>query len=431
MAQWTISVENSFPVSLVTMSTAPLSPITTASTPTSPWLLPNLLAQLALGLLVMTMSLPSMQEWGQLLHGSPAAVQLTFSAYLMSYGVFQLGYGPLSDRVGRQRTLLLGLSVVVVGSVWAVFATGLPMLIAARAVQGAGCAAGMVVGRAMVQDLYQGPQRTRVMAYVGMVMGLCPPLATVIGGQLHVRLGWQANFALMAVMAAALWLAAWRGLPSHVKVDKAERHWFATMLSSYALLARERAFLLFVVVLSMTSATFYAFLAAAPGVLGTFGVGPDCVGCYIMMVPLSYIAGNFLTSRLAHRNDDRVMMVWGQSFAAVGIALMGLLALAGVESPLAFAAPLMLMGLGNGLLVPPALAGTVGLLPALAGSAAAVTGLTQQLMGALGGFAVGLLPQANAKPLAGLMLLMAGICAFAQWRLFRLPLPKLPGPVRQ
>lgn len=399
--------------------------------PISPWLLPNLLAQLAFGLLAMTMNLPSMQEWGVLLNGSPAAVQLTFSAYLVSYGVFQLVYGPLSDQIGRKPTLLVGLSIAVMGSVWAALATSLPMLTAARALQGAGCAAGMVVGRAMVQDLFQGPQRTRVMAYVGMVMGLCPPLATVIGGQLHVRLGWQSNFVVMALVAAGLWVAAWRGLPSHVKATQVRPHWFGAMVSSYAQLAREPSFLLFVVVLSMMSATFYAFLAAAPGVLGTFGVGPDGVGFYIMLVPLSYIVGNFLTSRLAHRNNDRGMMLWGQVLTLTGISLMGALAWGGVQSPLAFTCPLMLLGLGNGLLVPPALAGTVGLLPALAGSAAAVAGLTQQLMGALGGFAVGLLPQTDAKPLAMLMLLLAGVGAFAQWRLFQRAPPTPPGPVRQ
>jgi DHA1 family bicyclomycin/chloramphenicol resistance-like MFS transporter len=393
--------------------------------------LPNLLAQLAFGLLAMTMNLPSMQEWGELLNGSPAAVQLTFSAYLVCYGIFQLAYGPLSDQIGRKRTLLLGLSVAVVGSIWAALATSLPMLTAARAVQGAGCAAGMVVGRAMVQDLYQGPQRTRVMAYVGMMMGLCPPLATVIGGQLHVHLGWQSNFVVMALVAMALWIAAWRGLPDHVKTTQVRPHWFGAMVSSYAQLAREPSFLLFVVVLSMMSATFYAFLAAAPGVLGTLGVGPDGIGFYVMLVPLSYIVGNYLTSRLAHRDNDRGMMLWGQVLALSGIGLMGLLAWSGVRSPLAFTGPLMLLGLGNGLLVPPALSGTVGLLPALAGSAAAVAGLTQQLMGALGGFAVGLLPQTDAKPLALLMLLLAGVGALAQWLLFQRPAPTPPGPVRQ
>lgn len=395
-----------------------LSPPSSSSKP-SRGLLVNLLAQMAFGLLAMTICLPSMQEWGTLLGGSQASVQLTFSAYVVAYGVLQLFYGPLSDRIGRKRALLWGLSVAVVGSVWAALASSLPMLTLARALQGAGCAAGTVVGRAMVQDLFLGPQRTRVMAYVGMVMGLCPPLATVIGGQVHVGLGWQANFVLMALMGAGLWVAAWRGLPSHVKSEQAEPHWLRAMVTAYGRLAREPAFLLFVVVLSMTSGTFYAFLAGAPLVLGNYGVGPDGVGFYIMLVPMSYILGNYVTSRWAHHQGDLGMMIWGQALTLSGIALMGALAWGGVRSPLAFALPLMLVGFGNGFLVPPALAGTVGLLPALAGAAAAVAGLMQQLMGALGGLGVGLLPQADAGNLALLMLGLAVLGAFAQAALGR------------
>ena len=110
-------------------------------------------------------------------------------------------YGPLSDRLGRKPVLLAGLALAGVASLLAALAPSLPWLIAARVLQGAGCAAGMVVGRAMVQDLFEGPERTRVMAFVGMAMGLCPPLATIVGGQLHVRLGWQANFVLVAALA--------------------------------------------------------------------------------------------------------------------------------------------------------------------------------------------------------------------------------------
>ena len=395
-----------------------LSPPSSSSKP-SRGLLVNLLAQMAFGLLAMTICLPSMQEWGTLLGGSQASVQLTFSAYVVAYGVLQLFYGPLSDRIGRKRALLWGLSVAVVGSVWAALASSLPMLTLARALQGAGCAAGTVVGRAMVQDLFLGPQRTRVMAYVGMVMGLCPPLATVIGGQVHVGLGWQANFVLMALLGSGLWIAAWRGLPRHVKSGQAEPHWLRAMVTAYARLAREPAFLLFVVVLSMTSGTFYAFLAGAPLVLGNYGVGPDGVGFYIMLVPMSYILGNYVTSRWAHHQGDLGMMIWGQALTLSGIALMGALAWGGVRSPLAFALPLMLVGFGNGFLVPPALAGTVGLLPALAGAAAAVAGLMQQLMGALGGLGVGLLPQADAGNLALLMLGLAVLGAFAQAALGR------------
>lgn len=392
-------------------------------------LLLNLLGQLAFGLLAMTICLPSMQEWGSLLGGGPAAVQLTFSAYVIAYGVLQLLYGPLSDRVGRQRALLVGLGLAVVGSVWAALATSLPMLTLARTVQGAGCAAGAVVGRAMVQDLFQGPQRTRVMAYVGMVMGLCPPLATVVGGQIHVHFGWRANFVLLAVMGVGLWVAAWRGLPAHRPSQEAQPHWLRAMLSSYALLGRQPVFLLFVSVLGMTSATFYAFLAGAPIVLGTYGVGPGEVGFYIMLVPFSYIAGNYLTARLSMAKGEHSMMFWGQALTVLGVCLMGLLAWMDVRSPLAFAIPLMATGFGNGLLIPPALAGTVGLVPALAGSAAAVAGLMQQLMGAAGGLGVGLLPTVNAGNMAVLMLAAALVGVVAQYGLYRVRGPS-PGPKR-
>ncbi len=383
------------------------------------WLIANLLAQLAFGLLTMTIGLPSMQEWGGIFGSSQAAVQLTFSGYVVAYGVLQLLYGPLSDRLGRKKVLLFGLGVAFGGSVLAALAPDLPTLIVARVLQGAGCAAGAVVGRAMVQDLFDGPERTRVMAYVGMAMGLCPPLATVVGGQLHVHLGWQANFVLIALLAAGLFVAAWRGLPAHQKSTTVQPHWLRAMGMSYARLMREPAFILYVVILSSTTAAFYAFLAGAPIVLGAYGVGPGGVGFYIMVGPLSYILGNYLTTHLVHRLGERPIMQLGQGLTLSGIVLMVVLSLAGLNTPLAFALPMILLGIGNGLLIPPALAGTVGLVPALAGAAAAVAGLMQQLLGAAGGFAVGLVSHENAVNLGLLMLGMTLCGTVAQVLLHR------------
>jgi DHA1 family bicyclomycin/chloramphenicol resistance-like MFS transporter len=382
-------------------------------------LVANLLAQLAFGLLAMTISIPSMQDWGAQFGTSQARVQLTFSAYVVAYGALQLLYGPLSDRLGRKRVLLGGLALAGLGSVLAASASDLALLTVARLLQGAGCAAGMVVGRAMVQDLFQGPERTRVMAYIGMTLGLCPPLATLLGGQLHVRLGWQANFVLMAVLAVLLWWAAWRGLPDHRAPTQAPPHWLGALLGAYGRLAREPAFLLYVTILSMSTATFYAFLAGAPVVLGSYGVKPDGIGLYIMCVPLAYIVGNYVTSRLAHRIAERRMMALGQWFTLGGLALVLVLALAGLNTPLALALPLMLLGIGHGLLVPPALAGTVSLVPALAGTAAAVAGLMQQLMGAVGGYAVGLFDHHGALNLGWLMFALASGGLLAQLALHR------------
>ena len=402
------------------------------SAPASPShapLIANLIAQLAFGLLAMTICLPSMQEWGALFGSDQASVQLTFSGYVVAYGGLQLLYGPWSDRWGRKKVLMFGLTLAGLGSVLAALSPSLAWLTAARVLQGAGCAAGMVVGRAMVQDLFTGPERTRVMAYVGMAMGLIPPTATILGGQIHVRLGWQANFVLIAALAVVLFVAAWKGLPDHKPATTVQPHWLGAMLASYARLAREPSFLLFVFILAMTTANFYAFLAGAPIVLGSYGVGPAGIGYYIMVVPLSYIVGNYLTTHLVHRVGDRAMMMLGQVCTVGGIALMLVLALAHVDTPLAFALPLMLMGLGNGFLVPPALTGTVGLVPALAGSAAAVAGLAQQLMGAVGGYAVGLVPHHGAVNLGWLMLGLGSVALVAQGVLNRRRFVK-PAPVR-
>ena len=385
----------------------------------SPWLIANLLAQISFGLLAMTLCLPSMQEWGVIFSTHQADVQLTFSGYVVAYGALQLVYGPLSDRHGRKPILMLGLVVAGLASVMAAVATDIATLTAARVLQGAGSAASMVVGRSMVQDLFSGPQRTRVMAYIGMALGMCPPLATLIGGQIHVRYGWQTNFVLLALLAVLLLLAAGLGLPRVAPPAPAKGHWLRAMLGAYARLLREPRFLLYVAILAASTATFYAFLAGAPIVLKGYGIGPDGIGWFIMAVPVAYIVGNFMTSRLIAQAGESRVMAWGQVLTLSGLVVMLALALGGMQTAFAVALPLLLLGLGHGLLNPPTLAGTVSVLPALAGSAAAVAGLMQQLTGAAGGYLVGLVPHEGAVNLGWMMLAFALTGATAQFFLRR------------
>ena len=386
------------------------------------WLIAILIAQLAFGLVAMTICLPSMQEWPLIFNASQSSVQLTFSGFVAAYGVLQLVYGPLSDRIGRKPILLAGLMVAGLGSLLAALAPDLGLLTLARVLQGAGSAAGMVVGRAAVQDLFVGPERTRMMAFIGMSMGVCPPLATLVGGQIHVRFGWQANFVLMAVLAVALFVAAWRVLPATTRpVDSCPRGaGWAELVTGYGRLAREPAFFWYVLIMSAMTATFYTFLGGAPIVLKGYGVTPERIGWYIMSIPVAYIFGNMLTTRLIHqRRGDRFIMTLGQVATLAGLGLVLALGLAGARTPLALALPLVLLGIGHGLVAPPTLAGTVGLVPALAGSAAAVAGLMQQLTGALGGYVVGLVSHDGQVNLALIMLAFAACGLAAQTVLFR------------
>jgi DHA1 family bicyclomycin/chloramphenicol resistance-like MFS transporter len=154
-------------------------------------------------------------------------------------------------------------------------------------------------------------------------------------------------------------------------------------------------------------------------VLKGYGIGPDGIGWFIMAVPVSYILGNFMTSRLIAQAGESRVMAWGQALTLGGLVVMLALGLGGVQTALAVALPLLLLGFGHGLLNPPALAGTVGVLPALAGSAAAVAGLMQQLTGATGGYLVGLVPHEGAVNLGWMMLAFALTGAVAQFFLRR------------
>jgi len=388
------------------------------------WLTTLLVAQLAFGLLAMTISVPSMQDWPAIFGASQASVQLTFSGYVAAYGGLQLLFGPWSDRVGRKPLMLAGLALACAGCVLAAFAPGLGVLTLARVVQGAGAAAGMVIGRAMVQDLFTGSERTRMMAFIGMTMGVCPPVATLVGGQLHVALGWRSNFVLMAVLAALLLAAAWRGLPARRPDPAARSRGLRELLQGYGLLLREPAFLLYVTIVASTTAVFYAFLGGAPIVLKAYGVTPDRVGWYILWIPLAYICGNLWTSRLVRRSGEQRIMWMGQGFIFAGLALVLGLGLADARTPLALALPLALVGVGHGLLTPPTLAGTVGVVAALAGSAAAIAGVLQQMTGALAGYLVGVVPHPGQLNLGLLMLVFSAAGLLAQVMLRLAPRPR-------
>lgn len=375
-----------------------------------PFRLPLMIALVAYGLVAMTICIPSMQEWGAIFDVTQAEVQLSFSGFVVLYGLAQLVYGPLSDRHGRRAVALAGMVLAVLGALAAAAAQNIGTLIAARMLQGAGAAAGMVVGRALVQDSFSGAARTRAMAYIGMALGLCPPLATMIGGQLHVRLGWAANFIFVALLGLALIALLWREMP------KTQPHGndaarapgsspiAASMFQAYGQLARTPRFLATVLMVACTTAAFYAFLAGAPIVLKNYGIGPDRIGFIVMCVPLPYIMGNFATTRLAHRLGEQRLLVLGHVLTLIGVLSLVGLAAAGVRSVAALVLPLMVVGLGHGFLAPTGLAITVSLAPGLAGAAAGVAGSAQQWVGALGAFGVGLVTHDGALQLGALML---------------------------
>jgi DHA1 family bicyclomycin/chloramphenicol resistance-like MFS transporter len=374
--------------------------------PTRP--LATLIALMAYGLVSMTICLPSMREWGVGFGADAPSVQMTFTGFVLTYGALQLVYGPLSDRHGRRGLLQAGVLLATAASVWAASTTTLTGLVLARVLQGAGCAACLVLSRAAIQDLYTGEERTRAMAYSGMAIGVCPPLATVVGGQMHEYFGWASNFLLLAFLGCILWLATTWWVPStRPPAAPQTTHWFRAMAKSYRLLLSEPVFVLNALILSLCAASFYAYLGGVPLVLGHYGIRPAHIGFYIMVIPLSYMLGNLLTTRIVRRVGERRIATAGHVLSLSALAVVLMVAAAGLRTPLSFVLPLALMGIGHGLLIPPTLGATVGLMPALAGAAAAVAGVMQQLIGAGGAYASGWVPHDGPFGTALLMLACA------------------------
>src|ERR1700746_1985848 len=154
-------------------------------------------ALVAVAPLAMDIYLASMPSMARALSASDEKVQLTLSLYMYAWGATQIVIGPLTDRFGRRPALIVGLSIFIAASVVCAAARNVETLITARVVQAAAMATVAVVPRAIVRDLHAGERAATMLSLMGMVLGIAPIVAPIIGSHLHVWFGWQANFALL------------------------------------------------------------------------------------------------------------------------------------------------------------------------------------------------------------------------------------------
>src|SRR5665213_4563879 len=176
-----------------------------------PRLRPNTLAltavlglMTAMGPLSVDMYLPSMPAIARELGTDDAHVQLTLSTFLAGFAVGQFFHGPLSDRYGRKPVLLIAFGLYVIASAACAFTHSIELLILARFVQAVAACGPIVIARAIVRDLYDGPRGGREMARMGMIMGVVPAIAPILGGVLHDLAGWRSIFAVMVLYGLAM-----------------------------------------------------------------------------------------------------------------------------------------------------------------------------------------------------------------------------------
>ena len=373
----------------------------------TPWrLLALLMAMTAIGPAMLNILVPALPGLTTRLSTDAGTVQLTLSLYLLSLATAQLLLGPLSDRFGRRPVVLAGLALSVVASLAAIAASSIGALIAARIVQAAGASTGIVIGRAIIRDLYE---RDRAAAMIGLVttaMVIAPMIAPLVGGILDTAFGWEAIFLFIALFSAVVLLWALPVLPETRPQSAAQT--LGKMGEEARALIVSAKFHGYVLVGALGSAPFFTFLGGGPHVVVTLmGRTSAEYGLWFALPSLGYMSGNFTVSRLSQRFGIDAMIVAGIACELIGASLTCVLVATLPEAgPAIIFLPQLLISYGNGLLLPNAIAGAVSVRPQAAGTASGMTGFAQMAIGALATQVVSVLVAnaANAMPMAWQML---------------------------
>ena len=365
----------------------------------------------------MDIYLASMPSMTRALSASPEEVQLTLSVYMYGWGAAQLFAGPLSDRLGRRPALLGGLAVFVVASTACALSRNVFMLIGARLVQAVSMASIAVVPRAVVRDLYSGDKAAHVLSLMGVVLGIAPVIAPIIGSHVHVLLGWQANFVLVAVYGAVLWLCVQRLLPETLADRDARATRPAVILANYRRLVRSRAFTGFMLVAAFGFSGLFAFLAGSAFVfVSVLGKSEQGFGLLFGTVMLGNITGSLIGSRLVRRTGIERMVRAGTSLMALAGVALGLMAWLRIGHPLAIVAPMFVYMVAFMLTMPPATAGALTPFPQIAGSASSLLSFCQFVVASTAALLVGLTFDGTSRPMAT-AIAFASVGAFLSFRI--------------
>ena len=254
----------------------------------------------ALGPFSIDTYLPSFHDIAEKLGATPIQVQQTLSAYLAAFALMTLWHGALADRFGRRRVILLALALFAVASAGCAFAASIGQLWFWRAMQGVTAGAGIVISRAIVRDLYDGPAAQRLMSQITMMFALAPAIAPVIGGWLQTLFGWRSIFAFLVLSTAALWLACWKLLPETLPPAKRQSLQPAYLGRTYWKVMTSPPFLFACAALSLNFAGFFIYVLSAPVFLMKHLGIPETGFLWLFGPAMAgLMSGSWLSGRLA------------------------------------------------------------------------------------------------------------------------------------
>jgi len=344
-----------------------------------------------IGFCALHMIVPALPLLARALDASPAQVQLVLTLYFLGIAGGQLIYGPVSDRFGRRPVLIAGLGLFLGGTILCGLAPSLEALIVGRVAQAIGACAGIVLGRAIIRDVYGRDASARGIALVMMAMTLASAVSPAVGAFVTEWFGWRAIFVVLGIFAVVVlgWTVMRLG-ETHTQPVPLNP---LDIARTYGLLVRSRPFMCFSLCTAFTSASWFTFIASAPYLMSeTLHEPPTAYGLMILLPMGTYIVGNGMAVRLARHVGASAMIVAGVALSlGAGLLMAGWCVYPGL-SPWSLFVPLALSAIGNGMSQPSALAAGLSVYPRVAGTASGFIGFSQMAISSLGSLTVGLLP---------------------------------------
>jgi len=366
------------------------------------------------GPLSLDLYLPALPQLADDLGTSTSAAQLSITACLVGLALGQLVAGALSDRLGRRRPLIVGLSAYLVASVACALAPSVTVLVVLRFIQGLGGAAGIVISRAIARDLYSGRALMIFFSRLLLIAGLAPVIAPILGGQLSRIMSWRGIFGVLAAFGAVLLLAGWFGLRETLPPERRVVGGFRRTLHGYSTLVHDRFFVGCALSSGLAGASMFAYIAGSTFVLQRiYGMSPQGFSLIFGGISFGLVA--------AAQGGARLALIWPLTrVLALGLAInltgaTALLVTVVTGLPLgALIGALVIMVCAVGLIFPTANALAMADYPDLAGTASSLQGLSQFLFGAIAAPLVGIAGEQTALPL-GIVTTSVSLCAMASF----------------
>ena len=375
------------------------------------------------GPLSLDLYLPALPQLADDLGASASLAQLSITACLVGLAVGQLVAGPLSDRLGRRRPLIVGLVAFLLASVACALAPSAAVLVLLRLVQGLAGAAGIVISRAIARDLYSGRALMIFFSRLLLVAGLAPVIAPVLGGQLTRIMTWRGIFGVLAGFGAVLLLAGLFGLKETLPPKRRIVGSFRRTLQGYNTLLHDRFFVGCALSSGLAGASMFAYIAGSTFVLQRiYGMSPQGFSLVFGCISLGLVA--------AAQGGARLALVWplprvlgfGLTINLLGATALLITVISGL--PLgALIGALVIMVCAVGLIFPTANALAMADYPDLAGTASSLQGLSQFVFGAVAAPLVGIAGEQTALPL-GIVATSVSLCAMTSFASLVLPVAR-------